>query len=162
MALIPQPTRTTPAAGYPGMWQNMEECNSFTAFAEEEFGFGIPLALGTGEMGVVELTDGERFVGISLSNIYTSGTPVDGQEIYGVGDKLGVADEGVLFVRAGGTIAKGDVPFYDPTDKSYYAASATGRLPLPNCEFDGSGIAGEAVALRVRIVPGGEAVEAAT
>lgn len=160
MALIPQPTSTKPAAGYPGMWANMEECNSFSAFAEAEFGFGVPLAHGDGDMGVVPLEDGGRFVGISLSNVYTTGAVTDtGDEQYGVGDLLGVADEGVIFVRISGTVAKGDLPFFDPGEGSYFAAAGAGRLPIPNAEFDSAGADGVAP-LRFRIVPGGADVEA--
>lgn len=162
MALIPTPLNTQkPLAGYPGLPQNMEECNSFTAFAEAGFGYGVPMMAGADPMGVVELATANRFIGISLANIYTSGAPVGGNEQYGVGDKLGVADEGVVWVMAGGTIVKGQNVFFNKTNKKYYGASATGYLPLPNCEFDGDAAADTVVALRVRVVPGGANVTAA-
>lgn len=162
MALIPQPTGTKPAAGYPGMWANMEECNSFSAFAESSFGFGVPLAKGTGDMGVVPLTTGNRFIGISLSNVYTTGTPSNGDERYGVGDLLGVADEGVIFVRAGASVTKGALAYYDTATGKFHGASAAGRLPIPNAEFDGAAADGEVAPLRIRIVPGSANVTAAT
>lgn len=159
MALIPTP-QAKPAIGYPGMWANMEECNSFTAFAGAALGYGVPVAKGTGDMDVVPLTTGNRFIGISLSNVYTTGTPVNGAERYGVGDKLGVADMGVVFVTAGGSVTKGALAYYLPSDGKYYAASGTGRLPLPNAEFDGSAADGQPVQLRIRIAPGGANVTA--
>lgn len=169
MALLPQPL-PRPAAGYPGMWQNMEECNSFTGFAEAAFGFGVPLAKGAAtpapdgaDMGVVPLTTGNRFVGISLSNVYTSGTPAsNGDERYGVADILGVATYGVLFVQVGTAVSKGNSAFFDPATGLWHGASATGRLPIPGAEFDGSGGANTAVALRINVVPGGANVTAAS
>lgn len=167
MALISQPTNTKPAAGYPGMWQNMEECNSFTAFASEEMGFAVPVTFEPGAtdseagMGVEVLTVGSVFQGITLSNIYTSGTPTSaGDEMYGIGDILGVADEGVLFVKAGSSVAKGNPVFWDPATGLYHGSTATGRIKLPNTQFDAAGAANDAVALKIRLVPGGAAVTA--
>lgn len=165
MALIPQPTSTLPVAGYPGMWQNMEECNSFTAFATEEMGFAVPVSFtaaatdsGAG-MGVSILADGAVFAGITLSNIYTSGTPdADGREMYGIGDILGVADEGVLFVRAGEAVTKGSPAYWDPATGLYHGAAAAGLILLPNTQFDAGAAANAVVALKLRIVPGGDAV----
>lgn len=167
MALLPTP-RARMAVGAIGQWANMEECNSFTGFAESEFGYGVPLMLGTAapapdgaDMNVVPLTTGNRFVGISLANINPTGTPANGEERYGVGDILGVADEGVLFVKAGGTVAKGDVPYYAPADGKYYGSSSAGRLPLPGCQFDDAAADGEPVALKIRVAPGAANVAAA-
>lgn len=159
MALLPTP-KAKMDRGYPGMWANMEECNSFTAFAGSALAYGVPVQNGAGDMDVVPLATGGRFIGISLSNAYTSGTPVNGEERYGVGDKLGVADEGVIYVRAGGAVTKGALPFFLPSDGKYYTAAGAGRLPLPNAEFDESAADGEVVALRVRIAPGGANVTA--
>lgn len=163
MALIMQ--GVTPAAGYPGMWANMETCNSFTGVAESEFGFAVPLAWGaTAGDSVVPLTDGNRFVGISLSNIYTSGEPTgtgnDATQNYGEADILGVATMGCLFVGVGEDVERGDLPFYDPADGLYYAAAGAGRLPLPQAEFDGPGAADGVAVLRLNITPGGEEVTA--
>lgn len=158
--LIPQ-GGSKPKAGFAGMWQNMEECNSFTAFASAALGYGVPVMKTAGnDMNVGPLTTGNRFIGISLSNVYTSGAPVNGDERYGVGDKLGVADMGVVFVRAGASAVKGNKVWYDPATLKFHGASATGRLPLEEIEFDGSAADGEVVAVRLRITPGGANVTA--
>lgn len=167
MALIPAPL-TKPARGLPGQFQNMEEWNAFTAFvsgtATKAIGFGHPVmaagVAGDGTAQVAALATGNRFIGITRENIST-GNATD-QTIYADGDIIGVADEGVIFVLAGGTITKGQAVFFNPTNNSYYGASAAGYLPLPNCEFDGSAAAGEVVPLRLRIVPGGANVTAAS
>lgn len=166
MALIPAP-KDKPVAGLPGQFQNMEEWNAFTAFvtgtATKPIGFGHPVSIagqaGDGTATVKALATTEVFAGITRENITTGGTDT---VTYGDNDIIGVADEGVIFVLAGGTVTKGAKPFFDPSDNKYYAASATGRLALPNCEFDQSGVADQAVPLRLRIVPGGAAVTAAT
>lgn len=165
MALLPT-TMLKMAIGSPGAWANMEECNSFTAFAQSEFGYGIPLAFGAANTGanmnVVPLTTTNVFVGISLANINPTGTPVNGSERYGVGDCLGVADEGVIFVRAGASVTKGAKPFYDPATGLWHGATAAGRLPIPGARFDDAASSGDSVALKFRVEPGAAAVTAAT
>lgn len=165
MALLPEP-KAKMAVGAIGQWANMEECNSFTATAQSSFGFGIPLAKGNAngaDLNVVPLTTGNQFVGISLSNVYTTGAPnADGQEQYGVGDILGVADEGVIFVEAGAGVVKGAKPFYEVATGRYHGTSAAGRLPIPGARFDGAAAAGDPVALKFRVDPGAANVTAAT
>lgn len=165
--ILPDPRRHM-AIGAVGAWANMEECNSFSGFAEAEFGYGIPLTFGAAtpgprgaDMGVVALTTGKQFVGISLSNINPTGTAVNGQERYGVGDCLGVADEGVMFVRAGVGVVKGAKPFFDPATGLWHGASSTGRLPIPGARFDDAAASGEPVALKFRVDPGAANVTAA-
>jgi len=167
MALMPAP-KTKPVAGLPGQFQNMEEWNAFTAFvtgtATKAIGFGHPVSIagqaGDGTATVKALDDGEVFAGITRENI-TTGNPTD-QTVYADDDVIGVADEGVIFVLAGATVTKGQKAFFNPANNKFYGASATGYLPLPNCEFDQGGAADQAVPLRLRVVPGGEAVEAAS
>lgn len=160
MALIPQ--RTTMSRGVIGTWANMEEDNARTVFAGSEFAAAVPLALGATEMTAVPLTTGNRFIGIALANNTMYGAPLaDGTPTYAEGDLLGVADMGTVFVLAGEDVTEGAVPFYDPATRKYHGATGTGRLPLPNCEFDESAAEGEPVALRIRVVPGTSNVTAA-
>lgn len=167
MALMPAP-KTKPVAGLPGQFQNMEEWNAFTAFASDTatkaIGFGHPVSIagqsGEGTATVKALATGEVFAGITRENITTGNR--DDQTVYADNDVIGVADEGVIFVLAGGDVTKGQKAFFNPSDNKFYGASATGYLPLPNCEFDQGGAADQAVPLRLRIVPGGTAVTAAT
>lgn len=167
MALMPAP-KYKPAAGLPGQFQNMEEWNAFTAFvtgtADKAIGFGHPVSsagtAGDGTALIKALEDGEKFIGITRENI-TTGNPAD-QTVYADNDIVGVADEGVILVLAGGTITKGQNVFFDPSDNKFYGASAAGLLPLAGCEFDGPGTADNVVPLRLRIVPGGTNVTAAT
>lgn len=165
MALLPTPLAKMPV-GNIGAWANMEECNAFTAFAQSEFGYAVPLAFGTANTGanmnVVPLTTGNVFVGISQCNINPTGAAVNGSERYGVGDCLGVADEGVLFVRAGASVTKGAKPFYDPATMLWHGATAAGRLPIPGARFDDAAASGQPVALKFRVEPGAAAVTAAT
>lgn len=167
MALMPAP-KLKPAAGLPGQFQNMEEWNAFSAFvtgtSTKAIGFGHPVSsagvAGDGTALVKALATGERFIGITRENITTGNSA--NQTVYADNDLIGVADEGVIFVLAGGTITKGDSVFFNPADNSFYGATATGYLPLAGCEFDGSAVAGAVVPLRLRIVPGGANVTAAT
>lgn len=167
MALMPAP-KTKPVAGLPGQFQNMEEWNSFTAFvtgtSTKAIGFGHPVSIagqaGDGTATVKALATTEVFAGITRENI-TTGNQAD-QTVYADGDCIGVADEGVIFVLAGATVTKGQKAFFNPANNKFYGASAAGYLPLPNCEFDQGGAADQAVPLRLRIVPGGTAVTAAT
>lgn len=168
MAILPDP-RLRPAIGAVGAWANMEECNAFSGFAESEFGYGIPLSFGTAAPGprganmyVKPLVTGAVFCGVSLTNINPTGTAVNGQDRYGVGDLLGVADEGVLFVRAGTGVVKGAKPFYDPATGLWHGATAAGRLPIPGARFDDAAASGEPVALKLRVDPGAAAVTAAS
>lgn len=160
MALIPN--ATTMPRGIVGTWANMEEDNARTVFAGSEFAAAVPLALGATEMTAVPLTTGNRFIGIALANNTMYGAPLaDGTPTYAEGDLLGVADMGTVFVLAGEDVTEGAVPFYDPATRKYHGATGTGRLPLPNCEFDESAAEGEPVALRIRVVPGTSNVTAA-
>lgn len=165
MAILPDP-RVKMIAGAIGAWANMEECNSFTGFAESEFGYGVPLAFGTANtganMGVKPLTTGNVFVGVALANTDPTGTPASGSERYGIGDCLGVADEGVMFVRAGASVTKGAKPFYEVATGLWHGATGTGRLPIPGCRFDDAAASGEPVALKLRVDPGAAAVTAAS
>lgn len=168
MAILPDP-RLKMAVGSVGQWANMEECNSFTGFAESSFGFGIPLSFGTAapgprgaDMYVKPLVTGGVFCGVSLTNIETNADDVNGQSRYAIGDCLGVADEGVMFVRAGAGVVKGAKPFYDVATGLWHGASATGRLPIPGARFDDAAASGEPVALKLRVDPGAAAVTAAS
>jgi len=167
MALVPNPKKK-PLAGLPGQFQNMEEWNAFTAFVSDTstkaIGFGHPVSIageaGDGTALVKALATTEVFAGITRENLTTGNA--SNQTVYADGDCIGVADEGVIFVLAGATVTKGQKVYFNPANNKYYGASATGYLPLPNCEFDQGGAADEAVPLRLRIVPGGTAVTAAT
>lgn len=164
MALIPLPL-AKPLAGLPGQWQNMEECNSFTAFAEAAIAFGQAVMQGAtttpDSVGVLPLTTGNKFIGFALENIYSSGAPVNGDPRYGVGDTLGVADMGVVFVKTGGAVVKGNAVWYLPSTGLYYAATGAGRMLLPGCEYDQTGASGDNVPVRIRIRPGEAAITAA-
>lgn len=160
MALIPEPL-SRPLAGLPGQWQNMEECNAFTAHAEASIAFGQALMKGTADMGVLPLTTGNKFVGIAQENIYSSGAEVSDEPRYGEGDILGVADMGVIFVEVAANVVKGNAVWYLPSSGLYYAATGTGRMLLPGCEYDQSGSTGDYVPVRIRIRPGEAAITAA-
>lgn len=160
MSLIPAPLQR-PLAGLPGQWQNMEECNSFTASAGAAIAFGQAVMKGTGDEAVVPLTTGNQFLGIAEENIYSSGTPVNGEPRYGVGDRLGVADMGVIFVRVGAAVVKGNAVWYLPADGLYYGATGTGRMLLPGCQFDQSAAINAVAPVKIRVRPGEAAITAA-
>lgn len=161
MALIPN--RLAPARGVIGTWANMETSNARTGIAEASFAAAVPLAKGVADDGVVALTTGNRFIGVALGNVDMLGTPAaDGSATFATGETLGFADQGVVFVLAGAGVVAGATPFYEVATRKYHGASATGRLPLPTCEFDGTATDGEPVALRVRLLPGAANVTAET
>lgn len=160
MSLIPLPL-ARPLAGLPGQWQNMEECNAFTATAGAAIAFGQALMKGATDDAVIPLTTGNKFVGIAQENIYSSGDTVDDEPRYGVGDTLGVADMGVIFVEVAANVVKGNAVWYLPSSGLYYAATGTGRMLLPGCEYDQSGSTGGYVPVRIRIRPGEAAITAA-
>ena len=159
MALIPN--ATTMPRGIIGTWANMEEDNARTGVASVEFASAIPLQSATGDQEVAPLTTGNVFIGIALRTVDMLGAPTaDGADTYTVGQLLGVADMGTVFVLAGEDVTEGAVPFYDPATRKFHGASATGRLPLNGCEFDEAAAEGSAVGLRIRLVPGSAAVTA--
>lgn len=162
MALIPNAVnRFKPARGIVGTWANMEEDNARTYFATAEFAAGVPVMKGADDMSAAPLATGNRFVGIALRTVDMYGTPTaDGDATYAVNDIFGVADMGTVFVLAGEDVTEGAVPFYDPATRKYHGSSATGRLPLNDCEFDETAADGEPVALRIRLVPGAAVVTA--
>ncbi len=164
MALIPNAIDPfNMPRGIVGAWANMEEDNARTAFAESEFASAIPLMKGAGEEGALPLTTGNRFIGIALRTNDMLGTPTaDGDSTFQVGDLLGVADMGVVFVLAGASVTRGANAFYDPATRKFHGATAAGRLPLPTVEFDANAADGEPVGLRIRILPGAANVTAAT
>lgn len=159
MAIVPN--GTVPARGIVGTWANMEEDNARTMFAGSSFAAGVPLMLGSDEMSAVPLTTGNRFIGIALRTNDMQGTPTsDDAPTFAANDLLGVADMGTVFVLAGTSVTEGAVPFYDPATRKFHGASANGRLPLAECEFDEAAADGEPVALRIRLTPGGDNVTA--
>lgn len=162
MALVPNAlNREKQPRGVVGAWSNMEEDNARTMFAESEFTGGVPLMLGSKEMNAVPLTTGNRFIGISLNGVDMLGEETsDGAPTFQVGDLLGVADMGTVFVLAGDNVTEGAVPFYNPTTRKFEGASASGLLPLNDCEFDEAAADGEPVALRIRLTPGAADVTA--
>lgn len=166
MAIIPNSTGV--ARGIVGTWANMEEDNARTAFAGSEFVAGTPLMqssgdTGSGNMVVAPLATGNRFVGIALRTVDMAGTPdANGNAKFAVNQRLGVAEMGVVYVLAGDDVVAGGVPYYNPATGKYEGASATGLLPLNNCEFDETASDGEPVALRIRIAPGAANVTAAS
>lgn len=161
MALIPN--ATTMPRGVIGTWANMEEDNARTGVASAEFASAIPLQRATGDQEVAPLTSGNVFVGIALRTVDMNGAPTsDGAATYSIGQLLGVADMGTVFVLAGEDVTEGAVPFYDPATRKFHGASATGRLPLTGCEFDEAAAEGSAVGLRIRLVPGSAVITAAS
>lgn len=161
MALIPQ--RTTMPRGAIGTWANMEEDNARSMFAESSFAAGVPLMRGTGEMGALPLTTGNRFIGIALASVTMNGTPLSGDiPTFASGDLLGASEMGVVFVLAGESVTAGATPYYDTATRKFHGVSDTGRLPLPTCEFDESAADGQPVALRIRVLPGAANVTAAS
>lgn len=160
MALVPN--RNKPLNGFVGTWANMEEANSFTMNAQSAFAAGIPVMRGTTEGSCAPLVTANRFIGIALATATMNADDLtaDGYPKFNVGDVMGVADMGTVFVLAGDDVTAGAVPFYDPATRKFHGQSATGLLPLPNCEFDESAADGEPVALRLRIVPGSAVVTA--
>lgn len=160
MALFPA-ARARPLAGLKGQWQNMENQNSFTGHAGAAIAFGQAVMKGSGDNAYLPLVTGNKFAGISLENITTTGEPVNGDPRYGVGDIFGIADEGVIFVDVGAAVVKGNSVWYLPSTGLYYAATGTGRMLLPGCEFDQSGAPGAAVPVKIRLVPGSASITAA-
>lgn len=164
MAILPTP-KVKPAKGLAGQSQNMEEWNAFTAFvtdtATKAVGFGHPVSrtgqVDDGSATIKALADGEVFAGIARENIYTAATESD---VYADDDRMAVADEGVIFGVAGDAVTAGGNVFFDPATDRYVAAAGTGILPLPNCSYDQSAAADEVVPIRLRVVPGGDAVTA--
>lgn len=159
MALIPN--ATIMPRGIIGTWANMEEDNARTGVAGSSFAAGVPLTNGSAEGEFVPLTTGKRFTGIALRTVDMLGTPTaDGAATFAVGELLGVADMGTVFVLAGEDVTEGAKPFYDPTTRKFHGASATDLLPLDGCEFDEAAAEGSAVGLRIRLVLGSAAVTA--
>lgn len=167
MALLPAP-KTKPAKGLPGQFQNMEEWNAFTAFASgtatKPIGFGHPVSLNgsrsDGTASVKALATTERFVGITRENITTGGTT---QTVYGDGDEIAVADEGVIFgANAGAALTAGGVVWWNPADNTFRAATGTGFMLLPGCRYDQDSKVGEPAVIRMRVAPDSAAITAAT
>lgn len=161
MALIPNAAnRFAQPRGIVGTWANMEEDNARTGFAGAEFAAGIPLQKGEGEMELVPLAAGGRFIGIALRTVDMQGTPTaDGAATFKVGDLVAAADMGCVSVLAGAGVTEGALPYYDTATRKFHGATAAGRILIPDCEFDESAADGEPVALRIRVVPGADAVE---
>ena len=167
MAILPAPLEK-PAKGKAGQFQNMEEWNAFTAFvsgtATKPIGFGHPVSrngqAGDGTVLVRALATTQVFAGITRENITTAGTT---QTVYADGEKIGVADEGVILgiAGAGGVTIGGNV-FWNPTTNRYVGAAGVGFLPLPGCSYDQSAAAEEVVPIRLRVAPGAAAVTAGT
>lgn len=164
MALIPEASnRFKPAVGYVGTWANMEEDNARTGFAGSSFAAGVPLTYGANDGEFIPLTTGKRFVGVALATNDMRGADTsDGAPTFSAGQIFGIADMGTIFVLAGADVTEEASVFYEVATRKFHGASATGRLPLPNCEFDEAATDGSPVGLRIRINPGQAAVTAAT
>jgi hypothetical protein len=167
MAILPTPL-TKPAKGKPGQFQNMEEWNAFTAFvsgtATKPIGFGHPVSrngvAGDGTAIVKALATTEVFAGFTRENITTAGTT---QTVYADGEKIGVADEGVIFgAPAGAVLSAQGVVWWNPADNTFRAATGTGFMLLPGCRYDQPAKIGEPAVIRFRVAPDSAAITAAS
>ena len=167
MAILPTPLEK-PAKGKAGQFQNMEEWNAFTAFvsgtATKPIGFGHPVSrngqAGDGTVLVRALATTQVFAGITRENITTAGTT---QTVYADGEKIGVADEGVIFgAPAGAALSAQGLVWWNPADNTFRAATGTGFLLLPGCRYDQPAKIGEPAVIRFRVAPDSAAITAAS
>lgn len=151
MPMLQETWATKPLPGIVGRRANMEEWNTITRIAEEAgIGFGVPVQRGTADDHIEPLAADGNFLGITEADQ----SLVDGQVgtalEYAEGVNVPVCEKGVIWVRAGGTVAAGGLVYFAASSSTYFGAAAGGRVLVPGAEFDSSGSADSLVKVRLR------------
>lgn len=137
--------------GLPGMLVNGENFNAFSRTIETAAGvaFGVPVARGAADRGVVIATVGSEIAGITRRNPALRPTNAGKYLQY---EEAGIVDEGVMWVKAGGVVADGGQAYWDPATGLYVADNT--KVKCSGMIFDTSGVAQQMVQLRIRIPRG--------
>lgn len=140
---------TKPQKGYPGMMADASEWNGESGFIlDTDAEPGFPLQRGTADRTFNKFTTG-TFAGIARAHITNAPNGIFEQNTM-----IAVADEGVIFVKAGAAVTKGSKVYWNATTKGYQSATASGVL-IEGAEFMDSGVLNDIVRIKLRKVPGG-------
>ncbi len=109
-------------------------------------GFGKVVKQGADDNGVAAATDAaDVYRGITTRDQSVDPALVDQ---YAVGEAATIITKGVVWVKAGATVAAGAAVYMIDAD-GRFTSSASGNLPIPNAVFDSSGAADELVRVRL-------------
>lgn len=132
-------------AAVAGLIANMETANTITRLCGvSSIGFGKAVFQHTGD-DEVTTTPGTKFRGITVIDTTLDHTTPDRYE---EGDNVGILEDGVIWVVAGGAVTAGAAAYVDGAGD--FVIETTGATALPGCSFDSSGGDGSLVKLRVR------------
>ena len=142
-------TATKPLSGYPGMMADASEWNGVSGFINEAAAEpGFPVQHGASDRTFNIFTTG-AFAGILRAHITAAPKGVFTQNAM-----VAAADEGHIWVKAGGACTRGTKVYWNATTKGYQSASAGGVL-IPGAEFLGTGVLNAVVRVNLRKLPGG-------
>jgi len=133
------------SASVAGLIANMEAANCISREIEDTggVGFGKALFQGSADDGVTA-TSSALFVGISVKDVTGDNSTADTYAQYA---NVGVLEEGVVWVTAGGTVTAGAAVSVAPDGD--FEAAATANQTIDAIFVDG-GTAGQLVRIRVR------------
>lgn len=134
--------------GFPGQVANSEDENSISRVLQTgNLIFGVPVIKGNLDNNCVIAVTTGLFLGISIRDTtLLHATP----DRYEAGDNVGLLNEGVIWVTAGGVVNPSVAPTWDPADPAAgWKPSATGFLPVVGAKFIDSGVDGDVVRLHV-------------
>lgn len=145
MAVLQSTYSDNISAAVAGLVANMESCNIITKQIEDTggVGFGKAVFQGTADDGVTA-TSSALFVGITVKDVTVDTSTAD---TYDEDDNLGVLEEGVIWVTAGGTVTAGGAVSVAPDGD--FEAPATANQTI-DAIFVDSGSAASLVRIRVR------------
>lgn len=134
--------------GFPGMVANSEVENSISRVLQTgNLIFGVPVIKGNLDNNCVIAVTTGLFLGISIRDVtLLHATP----DRYEAPDNVGILNEGVIWVTAGGNVGPAVAPTWDPADPAAgWKPSAVGFLPIVDAKFLDTGVDGDMVRLHL-------------
>jgi len=135
------------AVAYVGMIKNTEPNVLISRTVETAaIGFGVAVKQGVADHGVLKADDtADVYRGITVRDQSVDPAVAD---VYAVGENATIMTKGVVYVTLGATVAAGAAAYMIDADDTF-TSSAGGNLAIPNAVFDGSGVSGDIVPLRL-------------
>jgi hypothetical protein len=138
------------SAAFEGMIANTEPNILISRTVETAaLGFGKVVRQGVGDNGILAATAANHIVrGITVRDMSTD--PTNANQ-FGVGESALLMTQGVVWVRAGATVAAGAAVYMvvGTAQAGRFTSSATDNLPIPGALFDSSGDQGDMVKVRI-------------
>jgi hypothetical protein len=139
------------ARGLPGQVSTLEESNRITRTVETAAGiaFGQPVQRGTADRGAAILSTGD-FLGLAILHVAVAPDAAN-PDAYPQYSELGIMTEGTMYVTAGGTVAPGDLVYWDAATGKY--SNLNTDVEVPGATFEETAGDGDIVEIALMARP---------